>query len=151
LVFGDILSYVGSDAYNTLIMGSIGAAGAMSIALFNNDGGAYLARDYTQLGTSIASRRYSHGRIPTGMSSGGQTYPAPADNSAHFWPVECWDSNTQARGMMPGLWNPLHDTSLPSELEIEDIPNLPGRTLRTQKTNSSYIAAFDMTGPWSLP
>lgn len=147
IVFGDIDSYVASDAFGCLLIASVSSAGIHQLYLLNS-ATFYLARSYTQLGSSIASACYSHGKSSS-LGGSGQSYPAPADNSLHLWPVECWDSTTSARGMMPGLWNPIHAGSTPHGLVVDDIPNLPGRSLKVQTVSyTSYECAIDLTGSW---
>jgi len=147
-VFGDIDSYVASDAFGCLLISTSTATGSVFTYTLSNTGNAYLARSYTQLGNSITTAKYSHGKSSS-LGNAGQTYPSPADNRIHLWPVECWDSTTNARGMMPGLWNPIHTGNTPHGFIVDDIPNLPGRTLKLQTTGSLvYGCAIDLTGPW---
>lgn len=146
--FGDIDSYVAGDAFGCLLVASSGAASAFTFNMFNNGATSYLARNYTQLGDAISSARYSHGKT-SGLGISGQTYPAVTDNALHLWPVECWDTTVNARGMMPGLWNPIHNSDVPHGLMVDNIPNLPGRTLIVQIVGSvSYRCVIDITGPW---
>ncbi len=146
-VFGDIDSYVGSDAFCcSLICSSSGAQ--QSLFYLNNSANSYLARSYTQLGASVLSFRSSHGRTPNYLGGGGQVFPSPSDNRVHLWPVECWEPSV-ARGLMPGLWNPVHNSDIPHGFLIENIPQLPNRTLVNQHiTSPSYMGVFDITGPW---
>lgn len=146
-VFGDIDSYVAGDAFGCVLLCGTSTAGSPPLYNLANAVGGYIARSYTQVGGSINSARYSHGKMLY-LGSGGQTYPAPADNRIHLWPVECWEGTTLARGMMPGLWNPIHAANTPHGLVITDIPNLPGRTLLIQRTGGDYFCAIDLTGPW---
>lgn len=147
-VFGDILSYASPDAYGCVLISAAGGSSSLDLYMMNTVNSSYLARSYTQTGGSITSARYSHGR-GSHLGSGTQTYPAPVDNSLHLWPVEVWEGTALARGMMPGLWNPIHANNTPHGLVVDDIPNLPGRTLIVQTTASmSYECALDLTGPW---
>jgi len=146
-VFGDIDSYVSSDPHGCVLICATAAGTPISLCYLSNTDASYLARSYTQLGTSTLSARYSHGKS-TYLGAGGQSYPAPANNSIYLWPVECWEGADNARGMMPGLWNPIHRGTIEQGLTIENIPNLPGRELLIQIVNSPYQAAFDITGPW---
>lgn len=148
--FGDIVSYLTGDAYCCgLIAHNSGATNSSQFYTLNGATASYLARAYTQLGAAIGSRRYTHG-INTSLGAGVQPYPNPVDNAFHGWPVEAWESNTQARGLMPGLWSPVHaPTNLADATTIDNIPQLPGRTLFVQQVLSTgYRAAFDITGPW---
>ncbi len=147
LFFGDIIPYMSMDAYRCALLCSSTASASTTLSQFNAAGGTYLARSYTQLGTAVGSARYSHGKT-SALCAGGQSYPAPVDTGLHLWPVECWEETTLARGMMPGLWNPVHSgNSISHGTVVESIPQLPGRTFFIQQT-TSYRAAFDVTGPW---
>lgn len=148
-VFGDIDSYAAVDSYAcALIYVTSSSSSLNNLYAINTTTGSVLARSYTQLGSSILSARYSHGKT-SGLGSGGQAYPAPVDNSIHLWPVECWESTTLARGLMPGLWNPVHSASSPHGTVVTDIENLPGRTLLVHSINAAnYLCAIDLTGPW---
>lgn len=147
-IFGDVDSYLSPDAYSCLLLYSTSASGWSGLYAFNSTTGCVLARSYTQLGGSIFSSRYSHGKSAQ-MGSGYQSYPAPVDNRIHLWPIECWESTTLVRGMMPGLWNPLHNASLAHGATETDIPQLSGRTLIAQIIyNSGQQAMLDLTGPW---
>lgn len=145
-VFGDIDSYVASDAYGCTLLYATTSTSAPSIANLSNATGGVLARAYTQIGGSITSARYSHGKN-SALGQDGEAYPAVADNSMHLSAVEVWEATTRSRGMMPGLWNPVHASGLSHGLVVENIPQLPDRTLLTQKLNASS-AALDLTGPW---
>ena len=147
-VFGDVVSYAGVDAFHALLIASGAESGTLPMMTLANTTYSWLARSYTQLGTAITNARYSHGKN-VGLGNGGQTYPAPVDNGLHLWPVECWESTTLARGMMPGLWNPVHNSDTPHGSFIDAIAGLTGRTIRVNMTGStSHKAAFDITGPW---
>lgn len=147
--FGDLVSYVSGDAYHcALIAHNTGAVNSAQLYALDSATAANLARSYTQLGGAIASRRYSHGKS-SGLGAGGQAYPNPVDNAFHAWPVEAWESNTLARGTLPGLWNPIHAADPDHDTVISSIPQLSGRDLLVQQVlSASYRAAFDVTGPW---
>jgi len=147
-VFGDIVSYASPDAYGCVLISASGAGNSLDLYTMNYVNSSYLARSYTQTGGSINSARYSHGRN-NALGNATQPYPAPVDNSLHLWPVEVWEGTSLARGMMPGLWNPIHVGTTPHGLVVDDIPNLPGRTVIVQTTGSAiYECALDLTGPW---
>ena len=149
LVFGDVDSYVTSDAYGCLIIFSTAGNASFNLHRMEVTDGSYIARAYTQLGTSLAQSRWSHSKTGGGLGAGGNAYPAVADNHVHIWPVEVWDGTTgAARGLLPGVWAPLHLT-VPHGDCLENIATLPERTLVTQRLlSSTYAAAIDITGPW---
>jgi len=149
MTFGDVISYKSGDAYHARLLVSTTNTSTSIIRLSTN-AYSYFARSYSQLGASVAAYHYSH-NITTNtpyMCGAGSAYPNPVDNSAHFWPVEIWEGSTVARGLVPGLWNPIHVQGIPTGVQIENIPQLPGRTLLICAMGSSYRCAFDLTGPW---
>lgn len=145
LIFGDPDSYVTSDAFGCILISSTSTGGSLQLYSLGSTSASYIARKYTQTGGSIISARYSHGKT-SDIGHAGQTYPAVADNRLHLWPIECWDTTENARGIMPGMWNPIHNNDTPLGLIIDDIPNLPGRTLKVQGIVRSCV--IDITGPW---
>jgi len=149
MVFGDVVSYKSGDAFHARLLISTTNTSS-SIIRLSTHSNSYFARSYTQLGASVAAYQFSH-NITTGtpyMGGGGSPYPNPVDNSAHFWPVEIWEGSTVARGLVPGLWNPIHVSGITTGVTIDDIPQLPGRTLLICAMGSYYRCAFDLTGPW---
>jgi hypothetical protein len=148
VVFGDIDSYKSPDAFASLLISTTLVNDSSVLRILNSATGGYFPRSYLQTGTSIASARYSHGKTSS-LGSGGQTYPAPVDSGVHLWPVECWEGTALARGMLPGLWNPIHNSDTPHGTAFTSIENLPNRTVIAQTTGATaYECAIDITGPW---
>lgn len=150
LVFGDPDSYVASDAYGCVLIASTSASSSCPLNGNNNTTGSWTARALAQTGTAILNSRQTHAKCASYMGSGGDAYPAAADNSVHLWPVEVWDgSNTASRGLMPGFWCPVHTTGYIAQGDlVENMTALPGRTGRAQIIATSYSAVMDLTGPW---
>lgn len=150
--FGDFISYKSGDAFNCLLCAHPTASSSgQPLHLFNASSGSLIARAYAQTGGAILSRRFSHLMTPSGIGYGssGNAYLNPVDNSFHAWPVEIWEDNVNARGIMPGLWNPIHTSNTIANGTLIDNPlALPGRILLVQKLSNSYAAAIDITGPW---
>lgn len=150
-MFGDGLSYVSPDTYGAQII--VAASASSSLPLYSLTSGSgtsvygYIARSYTQLGTAVGSYRYSHSR-GNQLGWNAQAYPALTGNAFHAWPVDYWEGSSIARGLLPGLWNPLHGGEPSHGTTIDNVPQLPGRTLYVQRIASNYRAAFDITGPW---
>ena len=144
--FGDINSYKSGDTYCGLLKAHTSAMHHYQYAAIGNWG--FLARNYTSTGSAVSSTAYSHGKN-TSLGVNSQSYPAPADTSFHAWPVEVWEAtNTIARGLMPGLWNPIHAITLSQHgLLVDNIPQLPGRTLMILYHYQGGMA-FDIAGPW---
>ncbi len=149
-VFGDINSYKSGDAYQCMMFAQTSAGGTSYLYTTNyTTAGCYLARSYTQLGESVTCSRYTHGRSAS-LGSCNQVYPSPIDNGAHFWPVECWESDTLARGLMPGFWCPIHTSAIPVKTVITDVPLSPGRSFYIMDPGAAAVCrvGIDITGPW---
>lgn len=154
---GDIPSEKAGDAYRMLLMGGISATvGNMGNlhAINNASAGHYMARSYTQTGTSIAAQKDSHRITQTGMgySGAGIAYPAPTGNQFYAAPADVWESATLLRGALPGIYCPLHPaTSLVDGSFQSNVSGLDGRTLLVQRMVNggvNYACAIDLTGPW---
>lgn len=144
LCFGDLLSYTAPDGYCALVIGSNSATSLFVFSAFSATAHHYLARARAQTGTSLAASKYSNSKTGS-MGYQGETYVDGMD--IVFWPVEVWDGTTNPRGLLPGVWNPLISNG-PHGQPITDVPQLPGRTLITQRIGSLYSCAIDLTGPW---
>lgn len=144
MFFGDVVNYRSGDAYHALLQAH--AAGNTTSHLYLIDGtttGAALSRSYSQVGAAVASSRYSHRKCQY-LGAGGMVTPSYVDNAIHYWPVECWEGNTLARGKMPGLYCPVHDATLTDGA----IMTVGSQKILHQYYNASYQAALDLTGPW---
>ena len=149
--FGQVIPHFGADAYHCALIAGYGSGVSQSsFQSFNNESGAGFLRGISQSGASVPARRFSHGRTPTSMGVGGQAYQSPAINQPYFfgWPVEVWDGATLARGIQPGLLNPIHNSDIPDGTVENAIPQLSGRDVLVQKIYTSSIAGIDITGPW---
>lgn len=143
--FGDIIPYKTSDAYHCLLLAGTSQAVTSYLYLVNGTTtAALLARSYTQTGVAVASSRYSHRKVEF-LGYGGMAVPNPVDNSYHVWPVDCWEATTAARGLMPGLYCPVHDPNLSDNIVLSAGSSY---LFNQQTTNTSYRAALDITGPW---
>jgi hypothetical protein len=119
--FGDIDSFVGSDAYGTSIMGNTSAAQRTVVytAMGSNTVGLYLAGDYAQTPNAttpspagIISDYYKNGaQANMGGTSAANAifYPNPEDGAAYLSYIYVQESVTggnSIRGFLPGIWNP---------------------------------------------
>jgi len=144
--FGDINSYVNNDAYGCLLIGAASPAyptGGSIVQVNGDTSAAYLSRAYSQLGTAIACGRYSHRRSAI-CGDGGimNLSPNPVSNKIHLWPIECWDATSYARGLIPGLYNPLN--ALSDGAVISGVNGNPA----LYQALSIYRIIVDMVGPW---
>lgn len=160
MCFGDINSLKSGDTYSSLITGSpnsnlpsyIGAEN--KFAEFGKyteiQAGKYLARSYTQLGSSVAAGMIGDACISNQIGRSGLEYPHPVDNGLLFAPIGVCHSSVVRSRAMPGIYQPLHSSFLPLT-EITDIPDIPGRIFAVvplTNQGSETQAIFDLTGPW---
>ena len=116
MFFGDIVSYVPSDAYHAALMsaatsGNISSYfGAVSLGGSAAISGHYIARDYTKTGSSLSCCKTASGRANVvTIGSAGGAYPSPVHGGIDLEPVFVSEPATRVtRGHMPGLWNPIH-------------------------------------------
>ncbi|MBL0320609.1 MAG: hypothetical protein IPP74_15135 [Alphaproteobacteria bacterium] len=150
IFFGDIVHYAVTDQYGCgLIAATAGAPNESSLLNLNSGTGSRLARNYSGSSLSINGNRYSNSKSSS-LGTGGMAYPSIISGQFHAWPVEIWDTTVAARGLMPGLWNPIHAGDIANGTIIDGVPALSGRTLVVQllASLSGYACAFDITGPW---
>lgn len=152
LFFGDINSYVSGDTYGCGVIASdsantttnnfqkLDSASASPV-------GGLLARDYTKTGSAVTLARYSHSKT-TSMGYNAQAYPNAAIGGILCWPVEVWEGTTRARGLMPGVWNPVHNSTLTDNAIIDNVsPMNCSLKIQTLQSGTTF-GAFDLTGPW---
>jgi hypothetical protein len=121
--FGDFITYKTGDAFHTAIIGNTASATAQQ--QFNVVQGSsatvvsgnFIARSYTQVGTSITAGKITDSaRILNGVMCGigGMTYPSPVDGGLNMAPLWITETSTGigARGLVPGIWCPLHNRPL---------------------------------------
>lgn len=158
VVFGDFDSYKASDAFNTLIVGEASAPSGFATNIDDISAststvatGHYIARSYTQVGSSITCGKVSDATQsgPT-MGSTGMTYPSPLDGALHLAPV--WLTQASAtigkRGLLPGIWNPLHLQPLAHGDTFSGTGDLTGRSFEviTFQSGQVFIETSDTWG-----
>lgn len=172
LFFGDALSLRANDVYGCMVaMNTNEAASSPETSsghsrmneLMTSTNALqtthWLARRYDQTGAAVNAGKwgdYLCANVATGtprLGTGGFVYPNPADNSLLVAPIGLLEAGPTARGMMPGLYQPLHNGAVDTHVTIDSPAGLPGRTLFNLKTactaagNTSHVM-FDVTGPW---
>ena len=146
--FGDIINYKPSDQYHCALIGCPVGGYTSRLIDLNDLNDSYLCRNYTQFGSAVSMQRRSHTISGSRIGSAGNSYPSAIDDSFHAWPIEVWEASG-SRGLMPGMWNPLHSNSGPSQFSVIDgVPQLLGRDLMVCKLDPYGWCAMDITGPW---
>lgn len=141
MFFGDPLPFKPADGFGTLCAGtkvfnssSVGNGlvriGAQNVAHNSTNNPVYWARSHTQVGTSVLGALVGQGQ--SYHQTMGSTYcswlnfPNPIDAGIHAQPVFVSDLVSTVRGRMPGLYSPLHASSLTNMDIITGVSGLPG-------------------------
>lgn len=150
--FGDFIAYRQIDVNACLLravpLANANIAGLYAYQLVGTTGLCRLTRALNQVATPIEASLYSHARSSANFGNAAQVLPAVADSGLHAWPVEIWDTTTDARGLLPGLLNPIHATPGASDGIV--YPGPSGRDWMMQKLGNTTASAcvLDLTGPW---
>lgn len=161
LAFGDIDTYAAGDAYATILIASTENAAAATlddnqfsgcVTTLTTQTNHYIARPYTGIAGAAACGKMAGNLTGSLMGSSGMTYPAPVDNGLYIEPVRVAETGT-FRGVMPGLYAPLHNKPLSHYQTITSVIGLSGRTLMALDLASPTGTAtaqccLDITGPW---
>lgn len=160
--FGDIASYKSNDAFNTLVIANTDnnyysqTIGTLASALSTTIPGHYMARSYTQIGSSIQVGKHSDSIRGAGiMGRGSLQYPNVIDQSivlAPVWVHEPANSTYPIRGTMPGLWNICHTAPFShGDTFVGDGP-LVGKTFMaissTYSGDSVAQCAIEISNTW---
>lgn len=112
---GDLITRVGGDAFHFAVIGgtttlvSGNSIGAVKSSI-TTQGGHYVARPYTQVGTSEQFGKcmlYLFAQQGIGVSASGTTYPDPVSGGMLLSPIYVGVTNLW-RGVLPGMWGPMH-------------------------------------------
>lgn len=143
-VFGDIKSFKVGDAYGTIHIANQTATVTNSnalqviVALLSATCPAhYMARSYTQTGTSLLVGKHTDTAKnvqTTVMGNAGMTYPNGPDGGLYLAPLWVHEiSGTHARGTIPGLWCPMHNKPLQHLDTFSGTGALAGKTFLALK------------------
>ena len=110
LSFGDIIEYKPGDAYACFVCGGQSNNwGNYLTFLDGNQDNFWFPRSYSGTGGPLLGCRWSHKRNTVVGYAGMSAVPNPVDNKLHAWPIDVWENNAWARGLMPGIFSPLHN------------------------------------------
>lgn len=156
--FGDFFSYKSGDAWNTMIMGQTSAANAttqssvIQVGSSTGTAGCFLARSYTAAGSSVNAAKCTdttrNNSVLT-MGTAPMTYPCPTDGGLHQAP--CWLYEAAGpRGILPGLWIPMHTRPLTSGDTFTGAGALAGKTFIAITTGNNAGQVFvETSDTWS--
>lgn len=148
--FGDLISYRAADPYRCFLRAGKAADTFIDTTYAYNmlsAGLCRLARALSSIPGAIDSYWYSHSKMVSNLGGIGQSYPALADNALHIWPIEAWDIGNNARGLLPGMYAPVHDE--PGAVDGTVQTALNGHDFFIQLLAAdTYGTVLDITGPW---
>ena len=168
LYAGDIASLKSGDAYGYLLTGnqsdqtttSSAPDGCCGYSYRGARSGAYMVREYTAIGQSVAVRRVGahHNGAATDVYAGTAgysigTYPNGPNNGLMTGALEL--HAMAIRGTLPGLLHPVQDLSnaFSTGAIVDGTDDLAGRRLMAIRTGPPAGSALgtvfiDVTGPW---
>ena len=170
LYAGDIASLKSGDAYGYLLTGNQGDQiatssvpdGCCGYSHRSARGGAYMVREYTAIGQSIAVQRLGahHNGSSAGVYAGTAdysigTYPNGPNNGLMTGALELYAMGI--RGALPGLLHPVQDcgSAFATGAVVDGTDDLAGRRLMAVRVAPPYGSVtpgtvfLDTTGPWS--
>lgn len=155
----DIKSYKTGDIYATRIVGGVtSSVGTNCTALQTNvnipNNGQYLARSYTQIGSSTASGQQhidSNSLNNTYMGNSSMTYPVAVDNGLWMSGIRVNEGNVNApRGELPGIWAPMHLKPLNHFDTFTGSGTLAGKQFLVINGYSSGQIMVETSNTWSI-
>ena len=162
--FFDYPSTRSGDAYNTALLApNSNAATGFRFSFLNtyvqlvSTGGMYGLRSYTQIGTSVELSRisdYSKGYTQANMGATGLVFPHPPDGALYQSPVWIVEpastvANSIIRGVMPGIWNPLHLRPLAHADVYFGTGSLAGKMFLALNIQPTAQVMVEIGGTWS--
>lgn len=153
-VFGDFQSYLPGDQYNTILIDS---TDFHVVGLLNAARKAYTPRSAGQTGSATAvGKAAGYDLAPSTSMGGGNGVSTPAPGGGILLsPVTISDiTPPMVRGVLPGLWNILHDTTLPFFVHgdtFDGTGNVAGRSFVIQLHDQNYRKfAFETSSTWGV-
>lgn len=126
MFFGDLLSFKSGDAYHTMLIASASSTTGSDVSAVVQTNiatvitGHFIARSYTQTGTSVTASKHSDAGKKNGTEMGrsGASYPDPVTGGILIVPLYAAEVvGAVVRGRIPGMWDVLHN-----------LPGSPGDT-----------------------
>lgn len=153
--FGQLNSYKVGDAYGTIIVGNTSTTYTTHVFQILSASSAtatahYLARTYTQLGTSIACGKGADASKANQATMGatGLTYPQPVDGGLWVAPISVHESALAVRGALPGVWSPLHARPLNHLDTFSGTGSAAGKTFIALNVYSGGQVLFETSNTW---
>jgi hypothetical protein len=163
--FGEIFSFLGSDAYRTLLKCSNNGVNydkfpALSNSIETASANAYMPRGYTGVGTAInvACTGDAAKSNSSALMNGVIPFPDPVNGGLYLSPIWISDPTTapiyNIRGQMRGIWHFLHPNTSLNNLQVYNgTGTLAGKTFMafTPAADNTQIAALIIETSATLP
>lgn len=156
--FGDFTSYKSGDVYGTCIIAQTASgtasqnAATVVTALASVTAGHYIARAYTQIGSSKQFGKFTdsvRNNNSSAIGVNGMTYPSPVEGGLHLAPVWMAEGAEGIRGLLPGLWAPMHARPLTDGDTFTGVGNLSGRSFEAFDFGNGINQCFmETTDTW---
>ena len=160
--FGSAYSIVPTDNYATFLAGRstensavaaydrlCGMSSTVTTAVTAN----YMARAYTGVGSSITLAKwgdYFQAAQTAAGSTGGIAYPSPIDGSLVITPINYGGAaDGLYRGVLPGLWNPMHVEAFADGDTLSGIGGLSSRTFEVVMLGAGQVLIETSTTTWT--
>lgn len=162
LAFGDYPSNTSGDQFNTLIIAgtspttSSSTFQALVTALITAQNGHFSARSFSQIGTSVALNKGADNYFGAGqanMGASGAPYPCPVDGGLYVSAVRIGEiaspaANSVPRGILPGVYNPLHARPMADGDIWVPAGDLTGKTFEAVNSQSQSQILFEISDTW---
>jgi hypothetical protein len=158
--FGEPVSYKAGDAYHSLLIANTNSSDQSSsfgsfAAIGSSTPGHWWCRSYTQVGSSVTvGKQHDFYRANTSneMGRGGAAYPDPITGGILLSPVFLSENVAVAvRGLLPGVWAPLHLLPAAPLDTFSGTGELAGKTflfVDTASGNNRARAALEISDTW---
>lgn len=154
--FGDIISYKAVDGCNTFIAADTTANGyapssTVGITSTHTSAGNYLSKNYALTGGAVLAGKVvdgTYGQVTgTPFGSSGAAYPSPVEGGLLMCRTQVSEA-VSLRGLLPGLWNPLHAKPLVDGDTFVGTGTLTGRTFVAHDVGSSGQLIIETSDTW---
>lgn len=156
----DLKAYKAGDIFATIHMGQSTATtttngtGYLSSPTNVAVAGHYLARSFSQIGTSVqGSKCYvdNAGSTVTVLGTIAMTYPVVVDNGLWISPIRVSEASINSfRGELPGFWAPMHNKPLSHLDTFSGSGSLAGKTFITLNGYSAGQIMLETSNTWSI-
>lgn len=148
--FGDFDTKKTGDTFNTIAIFSSTASGtdanAINASGYGAISGHYLARQHTNVGSSIPCGKVAS---TTGQTALGGTsplpYPSPIDGSLHISRLQITEPNVGIRGELPLIYNINHTKPLQNLDSVSGTGEFTGKTFLALNLSTSSQCLVDIT------